>query len=120
MGRHFDRLEAALLEAAREEAGRYGLGLEVEALGKHLPTPMSPGIQEAIERACRELGLQHTRLSSGAGHDAQSLAGLCPVGMFFVPSMGGASHSAREFTHWQDCLNGANVLLGAVLNLASG
>jgi beta-ureidopropionase / N-carbamoyl-L-amino-acid hydrolase len=116
----FDRLEAALLEAAQEEAGRYGLGLEIEVLGKHQPTPMSPEIQEAIGSSAGRLGLQHMPLSSGAGHDAQSLAGLCPVGMFFVPSFDGASHSAREFTDWQDCVNGANVLLGAVLNLASG
>ena len=50
--------------------------------------------------------------------DAQSLADLCPVGMIFVPSVGGASHAPRELTEWQDCINGANVLLQAALALA--
>jgi N-carbamoyl-L-amino-acid hydrolase len=78
---------------------------------------MSREVQDAIALASERLGLRYTRLSSGAGHDAQSLAGLCPVGMLFVPSVGGASHSAREFTAWKDCVNGANVLLQAVLCL---
>ena len=64
------------------------------------------------------LGLTHTSLSSGAGHDGQSFDGLCPVGMIFVPSEEGASHSPREFTEWEDCVNGANVLLQTVLRLA--
>lgn len=59
-------------------------------------------------------------LFSGAWHDAQSLVGICPVGMLFVPSQGGASHSVREFTTWEDCLTGANVLLQAALELTVG
>jgi N-carbamoyl-L-amino-acid hydrolase len=58
-------------------------------------------------------------LFSGAGHDGQSFDGICPAGMIFVPSKDGASHSPREFTDWQDCVNGANVLLQAVLKLAT-
>jgi acetylornithine deacetylase/succinyl-diaminopimelate desuccinylase-like protein len=58
-------------------------------------------------------------LSSGAGHDGQSFDGLCPVGMIFVPSGDGASHSAREFTEWEDCVNGANVLLQTALRLST-
>jgi N-carbamoyl-L-amino-acid hydrolase len=56
---------------------------------------------------------------SGAGHDGQSLADMCPVGMIFVPSVDGASHSPREFTKWEDCVNGANVLLQAALRLGA-
>ena len=73
---------------------------------------------DAITAACDALNFSHTSLPSGAGHDGQSLAGLCPVGMIFVPSVDGASHSAREFTDWRDCINGANVLLQTVLELA--
>jgi N-carbamoyl-L-amino-acid hydrolase len=57
------------------------------------------------------------RLPSGAGHDAQQIARLCPMGMIFVPSVGGISHSPKELTSWTDCANGANVLLKTVLDL---
>ena len=59
----------------------------------------------------------HARLPSGAGHDAQMIAALCPMGMIFVPSVGGISHSPRERTSWEDCARGAQVLLQTVLAL---
>jgi N-carbamoyl-L-amino-acid hydrolase len=59
------------------------------------------------------------RLPSGAGHDAQSMARLGPMGMIFVPSVGGVSHSPKELTKWADCANGAQVLMLAVLDWAS-
>jgi N-carbamoyl-L-amino-acid hydrolase len=113
----FQRLEQALLEEAQACADRFSLGLEIEFQGRNYPTPMSDVAQNAIRGACVSLGLSHVDLPSGAGHDAQSLADLCPTGMIFVPSVGGASHAAREFTEWEDCLNGANVLLQAVLEM---
>jgi N-carbamoyl-L-amino-acid hydrolase len=114
----FHRLEQALLAEAQACAKRFSLGLEIEFQGRSYPTPMSDAAQDAIRGACDSLGLSHEDLPSGAGHDAQSLADLCPSGMIFVPSVGGASHSAREFTEWEDCLNGANVLLQATLEMA--
>ncbi|MEW6085616.1 MAG: Zn-dependent hydrolase [Chloroflexota bacterium] len=113
----FDKMDAALIALANEQASRFGLELKVEFLGKHSPTPMSDIAQSAFASACDDLGLSHTPLASGAGHDAQSLADLCPVGMIFVPSVDGASHSPREFTEWEDCVNGANVLLHAALRI---
>jgi hydantoinase/carbamoylase family amidase len=116
----FDRLNSALLDCARDEAARFGLDLQVEDLGFHAPCPMDGRIQRVMAGACDELHLTHASLSSGAGHDGQSFAGLCPVGMLFVPSLGGASHSAREFTEWSDCVNGANALLQTVLHHTGG
>ena len=113
------QLEATLLEQARLAADEFGLGLQVERLGLHPPAFMDHRMQESILRAAAGLGLTHLRLSSGAGHDAQSLAPLCPSGMIFVPSVDGASHSPREFTEWQDCLNGANLLLKAAVDFGS-
>jgi N-carbamoyl-L-amino-acid hydrolase len=55
------------------------------------------------------------RLPSGAGHDAQMMARLGPMGMIFVPSIDGISHSPRERTDWDDCANGAALLLDTVL-----
>jgi len=112
------QLQAALLERARTEADRFGLGLEIQALGQHLPAPLDPLAQAAISAAAEERMLTHTILPSGAGHDAQNLADLCPSGMVFIPSVDGVSHSPNEFSHWEDCLNGGNVLLGAALRMA--
>jgi len=114
----FKRLDSVLLAQAREAANRFGLELNVEFLGKHSPSLMDARVQSIFGEVCNALELSHISLTSGAGHDGRSLDGLCPVGMIFVPSKNGASHSAREFTEWEDCVNGANVLLQAALNLA--
>jgi len=115
----FKRLDSVLLERAQEEAKRFGLELKVDFLGKHSPSLMNNQVQSAFAEACNDLGLSHVSLTSGAGHDGQSFDGLCPVGMIFVPSKDGASHSPREFTEWEDCVNGANVLLQTALRLAT-
>ncbi len=73
--------------------------------------------QRAIERSAARLGLATERMPSGAGHDAQMMARLSPMGMIFVPSVRGISHSPLELTHWDDCARGADVLLGAVLEM---
>ncbi len=115
----FKRLDSALIECAQAQAKRYGLELKTEFLGMHLPSIMNENIKRAISDACDALGLTQTSLVSGAGHDGQSLTDICPVGMIFVPSAeGGASHAPRERTRWEDCVNGANVLLVAALQLA--
>lgn len=116
-GPEFDRLDPKLLECAQAEAHRFGLALKSDFRGSHSPTPMNTVVQRAFVDACDALGLTHTSLVSGAGHDAQSFAGICPMGMIFVPSVNGTSHSPHEFTKWEDCVNGANVLLQAVLRL---
>ena len=76
-----------------------------------------PRVQQAVERAADALGLSRVRMPSGAGHDAQMAARVCPMGMIFVPSVGGISHSPKELTRWEDCAHGANALLHAVLAL---
>jgi len=113
-----NRLEAALLHAAHQAARQFDLELEVRFQGKHLPVEMSEMVQEAIVQTANGLGLKTQRLPSSASHDAAALAPFCPAGMIFIPSQGGISHSPREFSRWEDCLNGANVLLGAALRLA--
>ena len=57
------------------------------------------------------------RLPSGAGHDAQVMAKLGPMGMIFIPSVAGISHSPKELSHWRDCANGANVLSQTILRM---
>lgn len=113
-----EQLEQALLSRAEAEARRFRLGLEREHLGSHPPTPLSRRAREACAAAAADLGLPAIELASMAGHDAQPLAELCPAGMIFVPSVGGVSHSPNEFTDWEDCANGTNVLLQAALRMA--
>jgi N-carbamoyl-L-amino-acid hydrolase len=81
------------------------------------PAIATPEVQAAIERAADSLRLGATRLPSGAGHDAQMMALLGPMGMIFVPSVGGVSHSPKELTRWDDCAGGADVLLRTVLEM---
>lgn len=91
--------------------------IEIEPTGHYAPALATPAVQSAIERAASRLKLAHVRLPSGAGHDAQMAATLGPMGMIFVPSIGGVSHSPLERTEWDDCARGAEVLLGTVLEV---
>ena len=108
-----DDIKARAAEIARTSKTT----IEVTSLGGNPPALADAGVQRAIERASSTRGLASVRLPSGAGHDAQMMAQLGPMGMIFVPSVGGISHSPRELTRWQDCANGANVLLSAVLEM---
>jgi beta-ureidopropionase / N-carbamoyl-L-amino-acid hydrolase len=114
-----EQLASRTLQAARRVARARGLVLEVEPLMQAEPVRMSPRIQEVIEAAAASLGLETRRMPSGAGHDAQILAGVTDAGMIFVPSQGGRSHRPDEWTDWPAIERGANVLLGTLLRLAS-
>jgi len=100
-------LEVALYDQAKATSQRFGLNLEFDHLESVLPRKMDASIINSIESSTQRLGLSHQHLPSLAGHDAQ----LCPSGLIFVPSSGGFSHSSREYTPWNACINGANVLL---------
>ena len=113
-----DALEQALAERARAEAATFGLEVEVRRVGRWEPAPTDERVRAAFEQAAAALGLTTMELPSGAGHDAQALAQVTPSGMVFVPSEGGVSHDPTEHTAWEDCVNGANVLLGATVELA--
>ena len=102
---------------ARQIAAQTRTQIEITDLSRNPPALASPDVQAAIERAAKTLSLPSTRLPSGAGHDAQMMAQLGPMGMIFVPSVAGISHSPKELTTWEDCANGANVLLQAVLEM---
>ena len=91
--------------------------IEIAPTGHYGPALATPSVQTAIERAASQLGFTHLRLPSGAGHDAQMAATLGPMGMIFVPSVGGVSHSPKERTEWADCARGADVLLATVLDV---
>ena len=79
------------------------------------PALTDPGIQALITEEVKSLGLSSKQMQSGAGHDAQDMAKIVPVGMIFVPSVNGISHSPKEYTFPEDMANGANVLLRTLL-----
>ncbi len=82
-----------------------------------VPALTDPRIQKIIMESATELGLSHKFLPSGAGHDAQDMARITPTGMIFVPSVGGISHSPKEFTPPEDIGNGVQVLLRTILKI---
>jgi N-carbamoyl-L-amino-acid hydrolase len=85
-----------------------------------IPAPTDERLRRLIAESARVLGLTSQMMPSGAGHDAQNLARIAPTGMIFVPSVGGISHSPKEFTRPEDMANGANVLLHTVLKIDRG
>lgn len=74
-------------------------------------------LQQKIDASAKALGLKTKFMQSGAGHDSQQMAQIAPVAMIFVPSVGGISHSPKEFTKAADMTNGANVLLQTILTI---
>jgi beta-ureidopropionase / N-carbamoyl-L-amino-acid hydrolase len=82
--------------------------------------PMHDGVRRAIIESADALGLSRMGLPSRAGHDSQNMALLGPTGMIFVPSRGGRSHAADEYTSFDAIAAGADVLLASLLELARG
>jgi N-carbamoyl-L-amino-acid hydrolase len=82
-----------------------------------IPAPAEEQVRRLIIESAKELGYSYKSLPSGAGHDAQDIAKIAPMGMIFVPSVGGISHSPKEFTSAEDIANGTNVLLQTILKL---
>ena len=110
-------METAIITLAHECATDHALTLETEML-IHMPaTSMAAGVIQAVESACELVGTTRMQLISYAGHDAQMMAMFTPSGMVFIPSVNGIGHNPLEFSHWDDVVTGANVLLQTVLNL---
>ena len=129
-GRVVLTLELRDLDAAKIAALYTRIQAEARAIGEatgttfayaelhaNVPAPSDPRVRALIADAARGLGLTTRVMPSGAGHDAQAIATLGPMGMIFVPSVGGISHSPKEFTRPEDITNGANVLLHTLLRL---
>jgi N-carbamoyl-L-amino-acid hydrolase len=112
-------LAEEIRQRARTIADETRTEITMTLASRNPPALANAGMQGAIGRAAERAGLETARLPSGAGHDAQMIAALCPMGMIFVPSIAGISHSPLERTTWDDCARGAAVLLGAILDVDS-
>ena len=109
----FEKIQAEAQKIAAVSKTKF----DFKEINVNIPAPTNPKIRSLISEAARELGLTTKLMPSGAGHDAQDMARLGPVGMIFVPSVAGISHSPREFSRSEDIANGANVLLHTLLKL---
>jgi N-carbamoyl-L-amino-acid hydrolase len=97
---------------------RYGTTFSfapISATGKAALTSIA--IQDVIVKESHNLGYTTLRMPSGAGHDTQEMALLGPIGMIFIPSKGGISHSPEEFSTFEQMAEGTNVLLNSILRL---
>jgi N-carbamoyl-L-amino-acid hydrolase len=111
------RLGEEVAARAQEIARQTDTEISLKKIAHDPAALADPRIQSHIAAAAASLDLKAMHLPSGAGHDAQFLSRLGPMGMIFVPSVGGISHSPKEFTQWADCANGADVLLRTVLRV---
>jgi N-carbamoyl-L-amino-acid hydrolase len=111
----------SLFESVRSRSGEIarasGVTFDFERFYVSRAAPTAPRIRDLVEGAAGALGLTALRMPSGAGHDAQSIALLCPVGMIFVPSVAGISHAPEEHTDPEDVAAGTSVLLRTLLAL---
>lgn len=119
--------DGALLQAAQVEmlaharllAAEHGVQFSHRQLADFAPVQFDAALVGSVERHAQAAGLSTLRMPSGAGHDAQMLARVCPTAMVFVPSAGGLSHNVREHTEPQQLEQGANVLLQVMLERAN-
>ncbi|NCZ91318.1 MAG: M20/M25/M40 family metallo-hydrolase, partial [Actinobacteria bacterium] len=115
-----DLLKKAESEVARhisEIESVYGVSITTRSLARFEPVQFDERIIDLIEGICSDIDAKTIRMPSGAGHDAQMLARVCPTAMIFVPSKDGISHNPAEHTDNEDLENGANALLRTMLAL---
>jgi N-carbamoyl-L-amino-acid hydrolase len=109
--------ERRLFSFADQAACTENVGISRRCLARFAPVAFAPNLVERVEAIAKQFGLPVRRLPSGAGHDAQIMAAVCPACMIFVPSVGGISHNVEEYTAPPDLVAGADVLLRLMLEL---
>jgi hydantoinase/carbamoylase family amidase len=114
-----EQVVEGLLAAVRQIAARRGLTLAVDPIVEDIPVQCEERVVAAAEAAARDAGLPFRRMTSGAYHDAMVMGSLVPIGMIFVPSAGGISHSPDEHTDPDDLERGVAVLAGTLARLAA-
>ena len=102
----------------REIAEQMGLGTKIEMWHEFLPVQMDPKLNEIVQTICKRNNIPYHVMNSGAGHDAQLFANICPTTIIFVPSQGGISHSPLEYTSTTDLETGLEVLIQLLHQLA--
>lgn len=109
--------ERELANYLKELAVSEAVSITTDQLARFNPVTFDESIVKLVEEIAGERGLESKRMTSGAGHDAQMMARICPTAMIFVPSKDGISHNPEEYTKDTDLVAGANVLLDVVRKL---
>ena len=104
-----------LVEIANSE----GVAISTRYLARFEPVEFHPQVVELISTIAKTHTQAVVQMPSGAGHDAQMFARVCPSAMIFVPSVEGISHNPSEFTSQEDITLGSNILLQVLLQLAA-
>ncbi len=112
------KAEQAVMDHITSLAEREGVTVCHRSLARFAPVAFDPALVDRVEALARGRGRTTLRLPSGAGHDAQMLARVCPTAMIFVPSAGGISHNVTEHTDADALVAGAEVLLDLLLEQA--
>jgi N-carbamoyl-L-amino-acid hydrolase len=107
--------EADLARFVAEAAAAEGVTVVERTLARFEPVAFDDWVIDTVATVAADLGHSVRRMPSGAGHDAQMLARVCPTGMVFVPSRDGVSHNPSEHTDPADLMAGADVLLQTIL-----
>jgi len=113
-----DELSTACRKALQAIARRRNLMFEFELKSYLPPVQCHPRLVECLHEQARRMQLDFETMPSGAAHDAQIMGSRVPVGMIFVPSKNGQSHSPAEWTAWSDIEAGANLMLQSLVQLA--
>jgi N-carbamoyl-L-amino-acid hydrolase len=113
------RAEAAIDAEVERLAAAEGVTISRRRLARFEPVEFDPRVVDLVERTATALGNTVKRMPSGAGHDAQMLARVCPTAMVFVPSARGISHNPAELTSVEELTAGADVLLHVLWTLAN-
>ncbi len=114
------RLTEALKSGVRAIADKRHLGLAITSTREVATTPCHPAVQDGFASAISALGAEPLRLGSGAGHDGQAMARLCPIGMLFVRCRGGISHNPMEYTSPRDLGLAVAALIGFIERFEPG
>ena len=112
-----DSIYKKIKRSTKKIAKKTGTTFQFQQTINIVPEPTNDLISKAIFEASNDLKLKSKFMPSGAGHDAQEMVQICPIGMIFVPSKNGISHSPKEYSTPNDISNGANVLLHTVLKI---
>ena len=111
--------ERGLRATVDEIAATEGVTAAWRELARFAPVAFDDDVVALVERTAADRGLSVMRMPSGAGHDAQMIARMCPTGMVFVPSRAGISHNPAEYTEPDDLAAGCQVLADVLVELAS-
>ena len=114
-----DQVLKEFLEFTKSLQEKRQVQIQVQMLNHDVPQDCDPDMIDIIQKACEERQIPFHKMVSGAYHDAMLVSRFAPIGMIFVPSKEGISHSPAEWTDTIDIVKGVNILTDTLYNLAA-